>query len=495
MSSTEAPGKPAEPDLTEQFRLTLTPHPLQRVGAFALATLADTTPAELTPDGFHTAMDVLTRDTVRASVRESKAPDGFWQKASLSFFPNAPMNHPGRYKGKNAQGQPKTDQDVREAARRWLRMPDPATWPDADCALCGRAAVGWYGKRDMALAESEAYRNTTPRGHEGTALCYPCLCSFYALPYGSQLTGGSSTALHSWDERFTEYTVAHRTELNMAVAATGAAPAKGHPREVLALLALRAYQEPVRAGVDLLVFNNNNRGQVLERHHLDQPLAEWLGSHHTGGLGFRVLVRSHRTPKTPGYGALARNAFRSPERILRTALRWLLRSAALPSLLEERKALTRLLNTFAEKVMQVQEKDLQEIRDVSRKLAHQLFKEESWGALKKLRMRVRDTSGLRRWLSAEGIRWACLDPEHPDNAIKKELPGPLVTERAFLLLFDTAPDSRAWMHRELLFVGVLEELDALGWHLTGDHAEEANKELGDELSVEDDKLLQDEEGN
>ncbi|GAB3119604.1 hypothetical protein GCM10027160_33960 [Streptomyces calidiresistens] len=494
MSPTESPVTETTPDVAEQYRLTLTPHPLQRIGAYALAALVESTPADLTADRFRAAVERMTGDAVRASVRESKAPDGFWQKASLSFFPNAPMNHPGRYKGKNEKGEPKTARDVQEATRRWLSLPDPATWPDADCALCGRRAVGWYGKQDMPLAESQAYRNTTPRGHEGTALCHPCLCSFRALPYGSQLTGGTSTALHSWDERFTAYTVGRRADLNAGVAATGAAPAREHAREVVALKALRGYAEPLRAGVDLLVFNNNNRGQVLERHHLDQPLAEWLSGRHAAGPGFRVLVRAHATARTSGYVALGRNAFRAPERILGTSARWLLRAAAVPELREDRRSLSALLRTFAEKVMQVQEKDLAEIRAVARKLAYRLSKEESWSGLKQLRMHLREPAGLRRWLTSEGITWACLDPEGSENGVKKELEGPLVSERAYLLLLDPSPNSRAWLHRDLLLVGVLEELDRLGWHLKGDRAEEAMKELHRDTNDEDNELLSDEEG-
>ncbi|MFJ2033988.1 hypothetical protein ACIN94_30675, partial [Streptosporangium sp. NPDC087985] len=180
----------------EQSRLVLSAHPLQRVGAYALAFLGKaTSPEHLTPEAFEEAVDRIAGDAVSAALeRDTKGEKGFWLKASMSFFPNSKMNHLSNAK--------KDDGTIRDAVRRWRKCPEPQDRPAVACVLCGRGAVGFFGKVDVPLAESDLYRNSTPRGHSGLALCWPCLCSFYALPYGCRLTGGPSIALHSWDERF-----------------------------------------------------------------------------------------------------------------------------------------------------------------------------------------------------------------------------------------------------------------------------------------------------
>ncbi|MDT3395293.1 hypothetical protein RKE29_01280 [Streptomyces sp. B1866] len=443
--------------------VVLTAHPLQRVGAFALAALVGQRDPVLGPGDLDRAMDVVVRAAVSASVRESKDADGFWQKVSLSFFPNSPMNHPGRRKGKTAEGRPKSDADVQAAVRAWLRQPDPADWPGVGCVLCGRRSVGFYGKRDVVLAASDAYRNTTPRGHEGMALCWPCLCCFYALPFGCQLTGGSSAALHSWDDAFATAAVARRVRRSQRLAMTGQAAERGSEvKEVVALHALRAYGERLVAGLQLLVFNNNNRGQLLERHSLEQPLAEWLrkSSRMPGRRrGFAALLWAHATASSPGVVGLARNAFREPARVVSTGVRYLtgLSVRRIPDH-DEAHALADLLMRFATEVMQMDEKDLAEIRATARKTGTLLFEATSAGPLKHLRSMVNNPVRLRQWLTRCAVAWAGRD--HKDSEA-----GPLVSERAFVLLFDPGEDNPGWFHRNLLLVGVLEELARRGWRL------------------------------
>ncbi|WP_405597546.1 hypothetical protein OG741_13845 [Streptomyces sp. NBC_01410] len=444
----------AAPDLGAQSRLVLTAHPLQRIGAYAITALAeDNRPEDLTPEGFDRAVEQITQHAIHAAlVRDSKGANGFWLKASYSFFPNAPMNHPGNGK--------KTDDAVRDAICIWRRMPDPASWPEASCVLCGRQAVGFFGKLDVALAESEAYRNTTPRGHAGMALCHPCRASFHALPYGSQLTGGSSIAVHSWDERFLKRIATRQVERNLPLAETGD-PGRRQTdvREVVALTALRHYGDRVTAGVELLVFNNNNRGQALEQYSLEQPLAEWLRRTSRDSdlrRGFTDLLRAHATKADAGVVGLARNAFREPARILSSGVRRLDRLVTGMAPDRERVAnLVALLDSFVTEVMLMNEKDLSEIRATASRIASLLSEETSRGKLNTFKTYLKDVPRLRRWLIGEGVGWAIRPPEGSK--------GPLVTERAFVLLFAPGSDNPAWFHRELLLVGVLEELSRLGW--------------------------------
>ncbi|MEV7124304.1 hypothetical protein [Kitasatospora griseola] len=437
-----------------QGRLVLTAHPLQRVGAFALAALAgDGPPKETTAAEFEAALVQMTRDALRAALgRDSKAPDGFWLKVSYSFFPNTAMNHPSNGK--------RTDAEIAQRVEQWRTLPAPAAWPPTVCALCSREAVGYYGKSDVPLAESQSYRNTTPRGHDGMALCWTCLNSFYALPYGVRLTGGPSIALHSWDDDFLQHTVAEQVDHNRMLAATGDGKKRQTgAQEVVALIALRTHRRPLDAAVELLVFNNNNRGQELETHSLEQPLAEWLRRTQRLGdrrAGFAELVRAHAGASTPGLVALARNVFRAPGRIVTAGhgrlLTCLTRSGDDRSRAE---ALAGLLNSFAIEVMLMTEKDLAEIARTARNVAALLNTATTGGQLRSFRALLRDPSKLRWWLTSQGVQWTVKPPAGAA--------GPLVTERGFELLFNPVSQNPAWFHRDMLLVGVLQELNSLGW--------------------------------
>jgi hypothetical protein len=467
-----------------QSRLVLTSHPLQRVGAYAILALAarsgsaEVDPREVSAAEFDRAVGKMAADVVTAAlVRDSKGPNGFWLKASFSFFPNAPMNHPSNGK--------KTDEQIRRGVQAWRRMPASASWPSVACVLCGRGAVGFFGKLDVALAESDSYRNTTPRGHAGMALCWPCLACFYALPYGCQLTGGSSIALHSWDAGFLRRTADLQVDDNLRLAETGDSSARRvEVREVVALRALRGYSDRMIAGVDLVVFNNNNRGQSLDIHTLEQPLAEWLRHTIRDPVlrpGFRALTIAHTTKNTRGLVGLARNAFRDPARIVAVGAQCLatLVTRADP----DRAAITNLaalLYSFAIEVMLMSEKDRAEIRATARNIAALLEPEDTGGKLRQFRAQLSEPRRLSVWLTRCGVQWAIRPPG--------QVAGPLVTERAFTLLFDPGSDNPAWFHRDLLLVGVLEELSRLSWQATdGDAADE----VAEDLDAEDKKIIDD----
>lgn len=233
---------PAEATVAEQVRIVLTAHPLQRVGAFALAadhpsigSVADVpAPEDLGPDAFGHAVTTMARHAADAAEAGRTGRDSFWLKASGAFFPNSKMNHRPTL-GKRTRAE--NDQRVHE----WRTMPEPARWPGVPCALCGRSAVGFYGKVDVPLADAAGYCNTTARGHLGLALCWPCVCCFHALPYGTRLTGGPSAAVHSWDDAFLRSATVRqvgRTRRQIAAEA-GPEPSGRHDHERTALLSIR----------------------------------------------------------------------------------------------------------------------------------------------------------------------------------------------------------------------------------------------------------------
>ncbi|GGO20261.1 hypothetical protein GCM10010116_40610 [Microbispora rosea subsp. aerata] len=437
----------------ERPSLTLTAHPLQRVGAYALAFLAKApSPELLSAEGFGEAVETMTKHAVGAAlVRDTKSERGFWLKASMSFFPNSKMNHPSNAK--------KDDAEIRDAVRLWRRKPEPGTWPDAACVLCGRAAVGFYGKVDVPLAESDLYRNTTPRGHLGMALCWPCLCSFYALPYGCRLTGGPSIALHSWDERFMARTVSRRVERNRQLIALGRPGSRTilAKKEVVALQALRHHEDRLTAGVDLIVFSNNNRGQTLEIQSMDQPLAEWLRRsvrQPSRRRGFPALLRAHSTADHPGIVGLARNAFRSPELIAGAGARYLAGQLHRAVIGADAADLAELCFSLVTEVMRMNQNEIDQIKAVGARVAAWLAAENSAGKLREFNATLKDPKRMRHWLMRRNID-SLLSPV-------AGVDGPLITDDQFRLLFDPEVE-QAWFHRQLLVVSVVHQLHERGF--------------------------------
>src|SRR5713226_7007029 len=80
--------------------MVLTAHPLQRVGAFALAALAEAaSPESMTAGEFEKATAIMADHVIAtADVEDSKAPGGFWLGVSYLMWPNSAMNPTARKK-------------------------------------------------------------------------------------------------------------------------------------------------------------------------------------------------------------------------------------------------------------------------------------------------------------------------------------------------------------------------------------------------------------
>jgi hypothetical protein len=443
------PGVTVTGNVTAAGPVVLTAHPLQRIGAFALAEIGEAAgPETMTSGQFGAAAAEMADDVAAtADVEDAKSAGGFWLGVSYLMWPNSAMNPTARKKLPTAE--------LRDRIRAWRTYPE--TRLGVPCALCGRVACGFFGKVDVPLGASTEHRNTTAPGHGGLALCTGCLASFHALPYGCQIGGGRASALHSWDDAFVRRTVSvqvHRTRQRVAVASGAKGPGP-FAREVAALRRLRGYDEGLRAGVELYVFSNSNREQVLEVHALEQPLAEWLRATMRDAQareGFRYLVRAHWTEKIPGSALLARSAFRDPERIVRRAARFLAVLASesgVPA--GETTALAGLCLSFATEVLQVQQRDVDQITELAGRIAGLLCARPERGTLKTYENAHRDSRQLQSYLKREAVAWA-LQPGRS---------GPFVTSEQWRLLFD--PDSRGWFCQDLLLMSVLQSLAAHGW--------------------------------
>lgn len=471
----------------EQRRLVLTSHPLQRVGAFALAHIAGVRDVEdITVDGFDRAVERMTSDAVAAAQKASTKDDGaFWLKASGSFFPNSKMNHPSRAK------KPRT-QIVAEVLA-WRRIPEAASWPMTPCTLCGRRACGFYGKTDVMLGASVSYRNTTPRGHDGLALCFACLSCFYALPYGSVLTGGPSIAVHSWDDAFLRTVTGRQTQTTSQRLTLDAEPLGTAGRELVALQALRQYPRRLRAGIELMVFSNNNQDQSLLVRKLDEPLAEWLRTTMTNAAlrrGFGALLRAHRSRTNTGSRRLAWNAFNAPRAILSTAVGFLRAQAGhgIP-LPDSSAALVPLCFSYVIKVMGLNQADVTEVRALAGRVAAIVASTPEPGPLSTFRARHRKTGDLRAWFRTRSMEWT-LGRYAPADDGDAPVGSPLVTTRQWRLLFDPA-EEEAWAYRELLLIAVLEQLHEIGWRPERDETATEDDEPDTEPQDSDEELLRD----
>lgn len=450
-----------DPTVEVQRTVVLTAHPLQRVGAFALGWLAGVNhPDRLGAKAFDEASAAVTEAMVEATGKASGNDEGaFFLKVSHSFFPNSPMNHPARAKaGKNAVA----------GVRSWQTMPEPESWPGVSCALCGRDAVGFYGNSDMALAASASHRNTVPDGHSGTALCWPCVTSFHALPFGCRLTGGSSTALHSYDDDFLSDVVELQVRTNRNHITLGQPVAKGGPSpKADAMDRLRAYERRLATGVELLVFTNYNGKAALQISKLDHPTALWLRSTRAAGAdGWRELCQAHGPEKISGTARLASSIFDHPRRVISTTARHLLAQAeSVPIWKKTAPNLAPICRTYVLKVLMMKPIDEERLRALGHNIAAVIYAENSAGRLKAFRSDFNDSRRRRSMLQRMAVDWL----------LDKKRDGALLTADQLLLLLD---HENSWLHRDYLTITIFERLAELGYnpHDADEVAEESAAE-------------------
>jgi hypothetical protein len=454
--------------------VVLTASPLQRVGAFALATLAKvTSPEAITPEALTSAANRMTDDLLATStLAKASDPGGFWLSASYLLWPNSKINPTSRGK--------QSAQERREQISAWRSPEAAARAIGVPCAYCGRPACDWYGKVDIPLAASVAYRNTTAPDHQGTPLCYPCVACLWAFPYGARLSGGRAALIHSWDDAFLARTTAAAVGRTLKSAAVGA-PVKGakpgpYARELVVLEAVRGYSgRRLTAPVELLVLSNSNKEQLLVTQEMSQPVAVWLRS--TVGRterrqGYPALVATQATKQVPGEAFLAKRLFARPGDVLGVAVAALLARAAdaLGAIPAETAALAPLLNSYCTEVLTMDEKDVERIRELAARLAALLGKDTRPGPFRDF-IRANSRGGnLHGWFRTKAVEWLLLPRPEGTEPV-------LLPVRDYRLLFE---DERSWAWRRLLTFAVLEALAEAGWTPKGS-VEEMN-ELKDDLA-------------
>jgi hypothetical protein len=442
--------------------VVLTASPLQRIGAFALAALAGAAhPDQLTDKTVVQAVDRMTND-LQATAEAAKAADprGFWLAASYFLWPNSGLNPTARGKQSPAER--------RRLIGEWRAPRDPASAPGVPCSYCGRAACDWFGKVDIPLGASVAHRNTTAPGHEGTPLCFPCVASLWAFPYGTSLSGGRAAAIHSWDDDF--LAAATRTAVQRTLAAATAGPAKTakpgpYARELWVWSAVRAYSPRITAGVELIVLSNSNQEPILATQELAQPIAAWLQStsrNRDRRGGYAALTATQATPKVPGEAYLARRGFTHPAQILNTAIDHLLAQVSAAALIPAGiAALSPLVYSYCYEVLTMEDKDVERIKQLAERLAGLLGKDNRPGPFREF-IRANGKGGnLHGWFRSKGVDWLLFPRPVGTSAV-------LLPVQDYRLLFE---DERSWSWRRLLVFAVLEALGQAGWQPKGSHEE------------------------
>jgi hypothetical protein len=338
--------------------------------------------------------------------------------------------------------------------RQWRTLPSPDEAIGVPCALCGQVACGFYGKVDVALGASVNYRNTTPRGHEGLALCRGCVASFHALPYGCAISGGRAALVHSWDDSFLERTVrrqVHRMRQDATVGAGRFGDARPYARQVAALRLIRAYEDEIQGGLDLMVFSNSNKEQTLDVHSMDQPMANWVRDiRYQPDMtdGWRYLKRAHHTPKVPGLSGLARNLFDRPRLVTGRVAGYLYELAAdlrVPP--REVPALAMICLNYATEVLGMEKSDAEEIRALARNVAGEAG--QGNGEFMQFIVATRKPGGLKKWLLGKAVAQVRFSQK----------PETFISERQWRLLFDAGEDE--FLNRDLLLICALEEVHGL----------------------------------
>ncbi|MGW5677390.1 hypothetical protein ACWEV4_20300 [Streptomyces sp. NPDC003860] len=434
-----------------QNTMALTAHPLQRAGAYAIASLTGASnPVTVTSEQFLRIVKRMVDDLIATSTTAKGQPGWYLFGVSYVLWPNCALH----YKSKRTP----------EGITAWRTCPPADCWPNVPCAMCGRPAVAWYGKGDIPLGASIEHRNTTARDHEGTPLCFPCVSSFHALPYACTASGGLLNGIHTWDERFMARITGSAVRDNLrGILARGSLKGGGgtFALEFAVLKALRWWDHRVTADVQTLQFSNNNQDQKFQSEVMEQPLAEWLRSTvrcSDRRSGFRYLAHAQATAKVSGLRMLAWRAFHHPEQIPSRAIGWLREQIVSPprptvhgSLPVAVVHLAPLIRSYLVEVMHVLESDVSHVVAVAQRVADVVAGDDK--RLKRFTVATRRPNDLKAWLKAEIANWSRKRPIEAET-------DPFISVRQWRVLFDSGNTS--WSARELLFVATFEELATRG---------------------------------
>jgi hypothetical protein len=451
--------------------LSLTPHPLQRVGAVAVAHLAGRACVDAV-SGVDLAMvsTRLQRDAVAAARAGKEGPGSYWQKVLGAAFPNSPATHPGRAR-----------RDVPAELASFLDRPATAGTVGFPCVLCAHSADRVVGKHNFPLAASISYRNTTAPGVPGWPLCWPCLVAGWAVPYGATYIRGQLVVLDAGDTELLGYLTSRAVQENRRYISMDqvAAPIRLERPTTVAFRAMREYRETPQSGVRMLVFRNDNRGAQLRSARIAQRRCAFLvgldARDRAAGLGLRAVCRAFDVHgpdgalRRLGENVAAASLLEQPEpRCVAAARRALVGILASGSTTDAPATIAALARRYAKEVLNVSTVDTGRIEQVSERVAAVIGNGLVRGPLREFTEASRSRRKLNTWFRRRAVDRLITDPKA----------GPLLEPADYELLFQDGTDG--FVARDLLFFAVIARLHQQGWGRSLDEVTRA--ELAAELT-------------
>ncbi|GAB2953946.1 hypothetical protein GCM10027203_67530 [Nonomuraea fastidiosa] len=140
--------------------LRLTGHPLQRCGAWAVATLAGRERVEdVTDEQLEGVIKRIVDDAVESATASPDIGAYDWWKILFALYPNSKLTHNKRSK----------DRAVLSREANQLFLPDDAEGPGRACTFCGQWCTTLWSKMTLPLFDSNRSLNTLPTGTAGWA--------------------------------------------------------------------------------------------------------------------------------------------------------------------------------------------------------------------------------------------------------------------------------------------------------------------------------------
>ncbi|MEU0805513.1 hypothetical protein [Streptomyces sp. NPDC005970] len=234
--------------------VTLTTHPVQRAGAWAVAVLAGRgAPEEVSRADLEKVVGRVVEDVCAAAVAGKDTPAYDWWKVLFSQYPNSKATHSKRSRNR----------DVLRPEVEGLFAPDSMTdVPSAvyGCTFCGRLASVVWTKTVLPMFDTSKALNTLPPRVAGWPVCWGCRVAAWALPYGAWVTAGSATVLTCEEPSAERVFAARMVQRAQRVIQAGFAslPATAHPERVVAM-ALRRLGPGLPSTAVLWTFKNDNQ--------------------------------------------------------------------------------------------------------------------------------------------------------------------------------------------------------------------------------------------
>ncbi|SCK12573.1 hypothetical protein [Streptomyces sp. WMMB 322] len=435
--------------------LTVTGHPLQRAGAWAVVAMAGKQSAEEVTDSDLDAVAArVVQDVCTAATASKDDPAYDWWKVLFALYPNSKPTHAKRPR----------DRAVLEAeVAGWFeadRQGGLERWP---CTFCGASTRKTWTKSHLPMFDTNKALNTLPPGSPGWPVCRGCRLAAWTLPYGAWVTAGSATVLSceraKVEQGFVRSNIRRSEWLLQVGFGSKGEPAGARPERVI-LAALRTLGAGLPAAATLWTFKNDNQEPWLRITRSRRTIPRFLARIEANaplrrGWGLLVAAMTERDkqgkPLKDGRTEAARLLFEADDGRSRSFLDQLARMLLNVESwrLENRAALTQLAFDYAKEVLGM-DVDPHKPSPVASLLADWI--EHGSGSPRGRVAEYRSVAlsdyklGL---LLMKAHSRLCLDGR--EVAAGPEDWAPLIQQRP-----------RAWEQRMLLFAGVLQMLQQRG---------------------------------